>query len=179
MKFRLMIVFGLALALALPAVAQAGLPKAGDTLIVPAKSLGGVRLGSSPAAVVKAWGKTSSCSYQCLYEGKNSGELGSVLLESDANGRNYKVWTVFIAVSQTIVGTTAKPNFHTPLTKFKTAKGIGLGSSLKELKQAYHAIKKVTTTYYELRGPKESSTSFQLSAGGRIVSIGIRSHPGG
>lgn len=179
MKFRLATVCAVALALVLPAAAQAGLPKTGNTLIVPAKSLGGVTLGSSAAAVVKAWGKTSSCTYQCLYEGKNVGELGSVLLESDAGGQNYKVWSVFIAVSQPIVGSTTKPNFNTPLTKFKTAKGIGLGSSLKDLRQAYHAVKKVTTTYYELGGPKESSTSFQLSPAGRIVSIGVRSHPGG
>jgi hypothetical protein len=179
MKRRVMFVLAVALALVLPASAQAALPKTGDTLIVPAKSLGGVALGGSPAAVVKAWGKTSSCSYQCLYEGKNSGELGSVLLESDANGQNYKVWSVFIAVSQTIVGSTTKPNFNTPLTKFKTAKGIGLGSSLKELRQAYRAVKKVTTTYYELGGPKESSTTFLLSAAGRIESIAVRSHPGG
>lgn len=77
------------------------------------------------------------------------------------------------------VGSTLKPNFKTPLTKFKTAKGIGLGSSLKELRQAYHAVKKVTATAYELFGPKESSTFFGLSAAGRIQSIGVRSHPGG
>jgi hypothetical protein len=182
MKARIVVALSVTLALALPAAAQAGLPKTTNTLIVPAKSLGGVALGGSPTAVTKAWGKNKQCEYQCLYEGKNPGELGSVLLESDANGANYKVWSVFITVSETIVGTTTKPNFETPLTRFKTSKGIGLGSSKRELTQAYHGLKQLGAEsgifQYMLKGPKESFTSFTVNRG-RVSTIGINSHPGG
>jgi hypothetical protein len=182
MKARIVVALSVTLALALPTAAQAGLPKAADTLIVPAKSIGGVALGSTPTGVVKAWGKSKECKYQCLYEGKNSGELGSVLLESNASGTNYKAWSVFISVSETIVGATTKPNFDTPLTSFKTSKGIGLGSSQRELTQAYHALKKLSVGSgvfsYSLKGPKESFTSFTVDQG-RITSIAINSHPGG
>lgn len=179
MKARFIAVAAVALALALPAAAQAALPKTADTLIVPAKSLGGVTLGSSATAVTKAWGKNKACEYQCLYEGKNSGELGSVLLESNSSGGDYKVWTVFIAVSETIVGSTPKPNFDTPLTRFKTSKGIGLGSTAGELRGAYHAVKKLGPYVYSLAGPGESSTDFSFAADNKIVSIAVRSHPGG
>jgi hypothetical protein len=182
MKARIVVALSVALALALPAAAQAGLPKTTDTLIVPAKSLGGVTLGSSSTAVTKAWGKNKQCEYQCLYEGRNPGELGSVLLESDANGASYKVWSVFITVSETIVGTTTKPNFETPLSRFKTSKGIGLGSSQKDLVAAYHGLKKLGAGSgvfaYTLKGPRESFTSFTVNRG-RVSSIGVNSHPGG
>jgi hypothetical protein len=183
MKARIVVVLSVTLALALPAAAQAGLPKTGNTLIVPAKSLGGVTLGASSKSVVKAWGKTSECVYQCTYEGKNSGEIGSALLESKTTTSTPKVWNVFIAVSQTLVGKTEKPNFSTPLTRFKTSKGIGLSSKLSELKAAYHGLKKTTSlaggiSAYELKGPKESFTSFTLNHG-RITEIQVASHPGG
>ncbi len=48
MKVRSVAVLSVALVLVLPAAAQAALPKTGDTLIVPAKSIGGVVLGGSP-----------------------------------------------------------------------------------------------------------------------------------
>ena len=105
MKARIVVALSVTLALALPAAAQAGLPKASSTLIVPAKSLGGVTLGSTPTAVTKAWGKSKEkCEYDCLYEGKTPGELGNVLLEADTNGANYKVWSGVIAVGSTTVG---------------------------------------------------------------------------
>lgn len=92
MKARIVVALSVVLALALPAAAQARLPKTTDTLIVPAKSIGGVALGASPTSVTKAWGKNKQCETQCVYEGKNSGELGSALLESTDNGATYKVW---------------------------------------------------------------------------------------
>jgi hypothetical protein len=183
MKVRSVVVLSVVLALALPVAAQAALPKTSDALIVPAKSIGGVVLGGSPTSVTKAWGKNKACESQCIYEGrKGTGEsaaLGNVLLEPNSNGAHYKVWAVYIAVGEATVGTTLKPNFNTPLTQLKTAKGIGLGSTANELRRAYHQVKKESPTAYTLAGPGESSTDFSLSTSGRIETITIRSHPGG
>lgn len=183
MKVRSVAVMSVVLALALPAAAQAALPKTGDTLIVPAKSIGGVVLGGSPTSVTKAWGKNKACESQCIYEGhkgtEESAALGNVLLEPNSNGADYKVWAVYIAVGEATVGTTLKPNFNTQLTQLKTAKGIGLGSTVAELRHAYRQVKKEGLTGYTLAGPRESSTDFSLSASGRIETITIRSHPGG
>jgi hypothetical protein len=185
MRTRIVIVLGVVLALALPVVAQAGLPKATNTLIVPAKSLGGVALGSSTSAVTKAWGKNKKCEssgFSCVYEGKNSGELASAVLETANEGATYKVAAVFITVSETLKGTTLTPDFNTPLTKFKTAKGIGIGSTMKELQRAYPKAKKDTLGggffVFALAGPGTSFTEFQISHGG-IKTIAIRAHPGG
>jgi hypothetical protein len=183
MKIRLAVSLAAIAALALPVAAQAALPKTSDTLIVPTKSIGGVALGGSPTAVTKAWGKNAECEFQCLYEGpRHTGEtpsLGSVLLETRGNA--VKVWEIFITVGENDEGVRPKPNFDTPLTRFKTAKGIGLGSTAAELTRAYHGLKKQSSpdfTYYTLKGPKESATVFSAPAG-KITEISIMSHPGG
>ncbi len=183
MKAHIVVALSITVALTLTATADAGLPKAKTTLIVPSKSIGGVALGASSKAVAKAWGKTAKCEYQCLYEGKASGELASVLLETKSTGATPKVWSIFISVAQTPSGSTPKPNFNTVLTAFKTSKGIGLGSKLSELKKAYHQLKKspglsAPTAVYSLAGPKESSTTFTLTSN-RVTTIGITAHPGG
>ena len=187
MKARIVAVLFATAALALPAAAQAALPKTTNTLIVPGKSIGGVALGGSVASVTKAWGPNKTCEYQCLYEGKagptESAALGSTLLETGAKGGAAKVWEVFIDVGQNDTGTNPTPNFNTPLTRFKTAKGIGLGSKVSELKQAYHAAKKQAVvaglTLYTIKGPREIATIFTVGAGNRITGINVESHPGG
>jgi hypothetical protein len=187
MKARTVAVLFAVAALALPAAAQAALPKTGNTLIVPGKSIGGVALGGSTASVTKAWGSNKTCEYQCLYEGKagptESPALGSVLLESGAKGGAYKVWEVFIDVGQNNTGTNPTPNFNTPLTRFKTAKGIGLGSKESELKRAYHGLKKQVIvpglTLYTIKGSKEIATIFTVGATSRITGVTVESHPGG
>lgn len=168
MKARIAITLGVTLALVLPATAQAALPKTTNTLIVPGKSLGGVTLGSSPAKVMKAWGNISGCESLCYYAGKRTGEVGEAELETTDEGATYKVKRVFITVSQS-----PKPNFHTSLTRFKTAPGIGLGSTLKELQKAYGSLKKETTGYYTLSGAKGALTTFVVSPEGKVVSIVI------
>jgi hypothetical protein len=188
MRARTVAVLLATLALALPAAAQAALPKTSNTLIVPGKSIGGVALGGSLSSVTKAWGPNKACEYQCLYEGKaGAGEtpsLGSVLLETKTSGGPGKVWMIFINVAQKTIGDKLVPDFNTPLTRFRTAKGIGLGSKVTELKQAYHSAKKSSTgtsdlSFYTIKGPKEIATNFTVGAAGKITSIQVESHPGG
>lgn len=177
MKTRISMLLSVTLALALPAAAQAALPKTANTLIVPAKSIGGLALGSSPTQVTKAWGTSKQCEYQCLYEGANSGERAQALLESKDDGVTYKTWNLTISAAN-IEGTT-KPNFKTPLTRFKTSKGIGIGSTVSELRRAYPKVKKYSSVYYALSGPGQSMTIFGLTTGSRLTYIVVESHPGG
>jgi hypothetical protein len=170
--------------LALPAVAAAGLPKTTDTLIVPAHSLGGVTLGSNAKQVMAAWGKTANCETQCVYDGKNSGELGSVLLQTSNEGATFQVENVYITVAEITKGSKTEPDFETPLTRFKTAKGIGLGSTKAELKRAYPAAKREGVPIggiltFILAGPKESRTTFTVGATGQVITIAVALHPGG
>lgn len=173
-------------ALALPAGAVAGLPKISNTLIVPNKSIGGVMLGAKASNVVAAWGKTKECQYQCHYEGamvaNGSPAFANVLLESKTGKPPYKVWQISIALPTKLVGTKSKPIFSSPLTAFKTAKGIGLGSKESELKTAYHGLEKLSSTpgfgEYELPGGGEKATLFVLQ-NGKITSIVVESHRGG
>lgn len=174
MKSRIVVILSVVLTLALSAAAQAALPKPTDTLIVPGKSLGGVTLGSSPTKVMKAWGNVSGCESLCFYPGKNTGEEGGAELQTSDEGTTYKVSRVFITVAQS-----PKPNFNTPLTRFQTAQGIGLGSTFKELQKAYHSLRKETVGYYTLSGPSGALTTFVVSPEGHIVSIQIASHKGG
>jgi len=187
MKARIVALLFALMAVTFPAAAQAALPKTNNTLIVPGKSIGGVALGGSVGSVTKAWGPNKTCEYQCQYAGAagptETAALGTALLETGANGGPFKVWEIFIDVGQNDTGTNPTPNFNTPLTRFKTAKGIGLGSKVGELKQAYHALEKQTVvaglTLYTIKGPKEIATIFTVGATGKITGINVESHPGG
>jgi hypothetical protein len=171
-------------ALAFPAAAAAGLPKTTDTLIVPAHSLGGVTLGANAKQVTTAWGKTASCETQCVYDGSNSGELASVLLETSDEGATFHVANVYITVAEVTKGSKTEPDFDTPLTRFKTAKGIGLGSTKAELVRAYPAAKREGASVggiltFVLAGPGESRTTFTVGATGQVITIAVASHRGG
>jgi hypothetical protein len=187
MKYFLGLVLTIVIALVAPLSANATLPKASVKLIVPNKSIGGVALGDRPSQVTRAWGANPDCTSTCIYEAKakpGEGTAGaSALLEQKRKGAPYKVWSVLIYVSQKTVGNKTVPNFKTPLTKFRTAKGIGLGSTVTALKHAYHGLKRVSEpsgfAYYELNGPGEKETGFTASPSKKITQIVIRSHPGG
>ena len=185
MKLSTAVVLSATVALILAPAAPAALPRTGNTLIVPGKSLGGVNLGTTAGKVEKAWGKTANCEFQCLYQGTapkgGTATMASVLLESTATGKTPTVWSVYVAAGNKLVGKNLKPNFDTPLTRFKTAKGIGIGSTGSQLTHAYHGMLKFksgTTTIYTLKGKKQIQTQFSV-VGGRVTSIVIRSHPGG
>ena len=187
MKLSLGLVLSIVAALAAPLGANAALPKTTDKLIVPNKSIGGVTLGANPSQVTRAWGANSDCISTCIYQAKVKPGAGtaaaSALLEQKRKGAPYKVWSLFIYVGEETVGKKTVPNFKTPLTKFKTRKGIGLGSTVSALKHAYHGLKRERATggfsFYELKGAGETETGFTTSPAKKITQIAIRSHPGG
>jgi hypothetical protein len=189
MKTRYPVLLGviLALALALPPLAGAALPKATTTLVVPGKSLGGVPLGATSGSVQKAWGKTKECEYQCIYEGATNGggtaATASVLLEQPASGTGpFKVWRVFVSVGLRKVGEDLKPDFNTALSEFQTSKGIGIGSSIAEVQRAYPAAKKLSAaglTSFTLKGKGEIETIFTASEATKVTSVTVSSHRAG
>lgn len=187
MKVRIAVVLGVTVALVLPAIAGAALPKTSNHLIVPNQSIGSVRLGAKLSAVLAAWGhpKQNCEKYFCNFEGAKpktgTPAIASVGLEEKVKGKPPKVWTISLNVPQKEVKGTFRPDFNTPLTEFKTAKGIGLGSTVGALKNAYKGMKKYGTApsySYTLEGPGNSQTVFVVN-GTKITTIAVQSHPGG
>jgi hypothetical protein len=190
MKIRIAAALILALALILPATAGAGLPKPKTTLIVPGKSVGGVALGASAKSVEKAWGKAKvKCEFQCLYEGPKKGGGGpataSAGLEEKGKGKPAAVWIINLNAGSKLVHKELKPDFKTPLSAYKTSKGIGIGSSVGELKHAYHGLKKLPIPgtekgvgFYELKGGGTKATTFAI-AENRVQTLTVEAHRGG
>jgi hypothetical protein len=176
MRVRIGLITSVVLALTLPAGAQAALPTPRSTLIVPVKSLAGVKLGASLASATTAWGQGGTCSESgCNYESKNDkdGSAGFVLAQTSATAP-IQVVKVSIDAGLTSLASGAKKNFDTPLDRFKTADGIGIGSTAAKLKHAYPHLKKPTTGLYELAGPGESLTLFEVEEG-RVAGISMQS----
>ncbi len=164
------------LALALAAGAQAALPTTHSTLIVPVKSLAGVKLGSSLASATAAWGKGGTCSDSgCNYEStKDKDGTASFIVAQTSTTAPIKVVKVSIEAGLASLAYGAKKNFDTPLDRFKTAKGIGIGSTVANLKHAYPGLKKPSTGLFDLAGPGESVTLFEVQEG-RVAGISMQS----
>jgi hypothetical protein len=170
MKARLSIGLAVAFALALPLSANAALPSAGSTLIVPNRSIGGVRLGSSLANAAAAWGKGGTCSVSgCSYTvAQGRGGTASFLVAATHTGGPEKV--VAVSLEAGLQGNTGKRNFNTAVTRFRTANGIGIGSTVSQLRRAYPHITKRLPAFYEILGPGVTFTGFSI-AEGRVESI--------
>jgi hypothetical protein len=175
MKFRIGLVLGVAAALATPTLAQAvSLPTAKSTLIVPAKSLAGVKLNSSVAAAVAAWGKGGSCTPGGCEYGTPSSSLGTANFIAGKRSETGPVLVVDISISVGRTGPNLKPNFKTPLARYATASGIGLGSTVKELKHAYPHLVSEQGKVFLLKGAGESMTTF-VAEHGRVETITTQS----
>ena len=159
-------VVGVALSLLLPvSVAHAALPTTHKTLIVPGKSIGGAKLGSTLTDAAAAWGKTecNDRDGECTYEGKGSARVECSPALTPPTGLSCIVVAEFITAR--VFG---EPDFKTPLARFKTSNGIGIGSTLKQLRHAFQHLKNegggVYSTY-RLAGPGMSGTEFEVFRG--------------
>jgi hypothetical protein len=170
-------VLGLALILGATAAVPslAALPVPTSRLIVPGRSLGGVKLGGTFAAGLKAWGRGATCTqgtrfHICSYTTSNFAD-GNAGFTGKPGGR--------IDMIQVAAGYTGRdPNFKTSLVKFKTAKGVGLGSTSRAVKSAYPKAKRQNVTgasNYEwvIVGPGAARTRFQMAGTGTSRVIGI------
>jgi hypothetical protein len=138
---------GLVALVAAPA-ADAAFPKFKDKTIVVGKSIGGVKLGSTIAKGKVAWGTAGGACLtptSCFYR-----------LKGDSNGT--KGEGIFDASSGKIVNINIKAptrskgghTYTAPFTTPKTSKGIGIGSTLAQVKKAYPKVK-VNGTFLELK----------------------------
>ena len=169
MKPRMVAVFSMALALALPALSQAAYPKTKNKSIVLAKSIGGFSLGGSHKALARAWGApSSSCDQTCEYNGKNSGSHAEVRFGTKS------AFEITILTAIKLVRGKDLADCSTPLTKYATSKGIHLCSTVRQLKTAYHGVKKLGSSAYALNGPGKTQTTFSLDGDNRIFAIGVQ-----
>jgi hypothetical protein len=154
-----------ALAVAAPA-AQAKLPASGGKSIVPGSSIGGVKLGMKAAAAVRKWGKGGTCDtaigVSCSWEGSmKQGRLRFDITDG-------KVSTITIEAGQR--PTTYEPVYSGPITKWKTSKGIRIGSDLRKVGKKYPRAKPDGGGLVLESGKRKT---FFSSSGGRAESISI------
>jgi hypothetical protein len=113
-----------ALALVAPASASA-LPVRGT--IVPGVSLGGAKIGMTLKQVKRAWGRPTDCSLMPNDQGQLEGSCSwGPHQDIRATMALYKGRVNYLAIQR-----------HGRYPKWKTAKGIRLGSSVARLKTAY------------------------------------------
>ncbi|HEX4438067.1 MAG TPA: hypothetical protein VH061_14875 [Solirubrobacteraceae bacterium] len=157
------------------ASAQAATPKLKNTLIVPNKSVGALKLGMSATAAKAAWG-AGKCetSGLCQFGARPTPSAGYAA---------YAVNTLTAGTAKTVLtitleaGPFGKPkrNYSTPLARFKTSKGIGLGSTKAALLRAYPHMTNEQPNFYIIPQSESVETIFGLEAG-RVDLIAIGAH---
>jgi hypothetical protein len=146
-----------------PAAAEAKLPSPKSKVIVPNKSIAGVRIGMDAAQAVKLWGAGSNCdaavSNACIWTAK----LGTARF--DVSGG--KVAAIHIEAGQKESGESI---YRGPLTGWKTKKKVGLGTQLNVVARKYKKAK-ATGGGLQIDG-KRLATYFD-SSGGRVARLSV------
>lgn len=155
----------LVLALVAAAPASADLPKPKSTTIVPGKSIAGVKVGMTVGQALAVWGPSPDCTADtrlaiCWYRG--------TLQQGDASFTvaNGKVRTVGISTGRR--GTDLI--YSGPLQRWRTRKGIKLGSTVRQIVKAYPKTK--GAPYGVSLGSGSHTTAF-LNSLTRIYSISV------
>ncbi|HEY4094401.1 MAG TPA: hypothetical protein VGM33_02770 [Baekduia sp.] len=171
MKIRRLLAASVVLAVVVPATAEAGLPQAKSHAIAINTSVAGAVLNSSYATAHKAWGKGGVCTPDagCEYAvkaGVATGAVASFMVEKA------KVIQISLRAGTTKSGAFL---FDSPLTAYKTPKGIGLGSTTAQLKRAYPQGRALAGgANYFIRGKGDRQTSFTLTKG-RVTGLYMQS----
>jgi hypothetical protein len=169
MRLRQILCMAVLVAIGIPvAQAHAKLPKSKSKAIVINRSIGAVKIGAKYKTVQQKWGKNKSCAgaftFTCYYSGSIT--QGS----ADVIQLGQRIKSVHIGLGADMAG---NPVFTSPLMKYKTNKGIGLGSTETELKAAYPLAYKTAADALAYGTPGQVRTYFALSADRRIFEITI------
>ena len=126
--------------MAVPAVSAARLPNPRTTLIVPGRSIAGVKIGMNQTQVFHRWGRTGCIPGLCTWQG-----AGNPSHAERATVSFYKGLVIQIDINAATSGTNLKfkPG---QLSKWRTGKNIGLGSTRNAVKRAYPAAKANNST---------------------------------
>ena len=126
--------------MAVAAVSAARLPSPKTTLIVPGRSIAGVKIGMNQAQVFHRWGSTHCIPGVCTWQGH-----GNASHAERATVSFYKGSVIQIDINAGTSGTNLKfkPG---QLSKWKTGKNIHLGSTRGAVKRAYPAAKANNST---------------------------------
>jgi hypothetical protein len=177
MKIRRLLAAPVAFAVIVPATAHAGLPQATSHAIVLNTSIAGVTLNSSYATAHKAWGKGGVCEPDtgCSYAVKANVPTDatvSFMVGRTTPTAKAKVIQISLRAGMTKSGAYV---FDSPLAAYKTAKGIGLGSTAAELKRAYPQGRSLAggANYY-IKGKGDRQTSFTVTKG-RVTGLYMQS----
>ena len=163
-----MIAMFVLVAIGIPVVnSHAKPPKAKSKTIVVNRSIGGVKIGAPLKSVRKHWGKSKGCgnklTYTCSYYG-SAGQGNAVIVHLGG-----KVKSIRIRLSIDAAG---QPVFAGPLLKFKTNKGIGLGSTVAEVRAAYPSAYNTAADVLTFGAPGKVRTYFAIYSG-RVSDISI------
>jgi hypothetical protein len=125
--------------LMVPGVAGARLPHPRTALIVPGKSIAGVKIDMTQRQVFGQWGATSCSFGRCLWRGPGNPSHAEQATVTFAAGV-----VVQIDINAGTSGTNERFKPGT-LSKWKTAKNIHLGSPKSAVKRAYPAARANTS----------------------------------
>jgi hypothetical protein len=145
------------------ALALAAYPRPKSYLIAPGESFGGVSIGESLSKVKTAWGRPNACASDgCDYEGSDKKYSPNEV--ADVSVQHGNVTDVRIGAFD--VDSSLPRGPYAQLLKFKTSKGIGLGSTIAAARRAYPGLRvthRGTDTFFTL-GTGRAKTFFNASS---------------
>ena len=169
--FRISIPIVVLVAVLLPGKVLAGsggaeypLPKPKTTKIEIPGSLGGISIGQTKSETVKQWGKKGVCKGDFCHWGPNSYPYkgGASISFEDGEVRSAGIrWIPYFV--------DGKRSIRRSITKFHTAEGIRLKSTVKEAKKAYPDEKLIDTGHSRAFKFETAEATMYIFLGSRFV----------